>query len=192
MDNLEVWAAIVSALIAAIALAGNWQSWRSKQLRRDDVLAWGNEAITALQTLVLICVDGQSSKTSQTDRLAEVRFSTSVLVERGRLFFRNANTDHYGDWKEPAYQGYRPRVLDHLVVAYQIATAWPSASEDDRKKMCMVAESTLRQFVSLLQKEVGRDRTAAADTSQGGNGADLHYLMKQIDPTKHRKTGDRF
>lgn len=182
--NVGPWIAVVSPILGAVTLARAWFAWRKSELRRDDVLAWSSEAIAVLQTLFLICLDGDRTSESNSKRLEEVRFAAPILVERGRLFFRNAKPEAHGKWKEPAYRGFRPCVLDHLVVAYQIACAWPTANQSDRVKIRIVAEDCLKKFVSLVQKEVGRDRTASADTRQGGDGAHLWRLVQEIDPSR--------
>ena len=184
MNSVEQLVAVVSVLLTLAALIGAWWNWRRNELRREDVLGWGSEAIAVLQTLLLICIDDEHAACGPNPRLTDLRFQSSILVERGRLFFRNANPDGEGSWKEPAYRGNRPYILDYLVVAHQIATQWPEAVGADRSRMRLVADDILKKFVSLLQKEVGRDRTASADTRRGGDGANLRQLMAEIDPSR--------
>jgi hypothetical protein len=191
MNTIGEWAGAVSVLLGALALLGTYRSWRKRELRRDDVLAWGSEAIAALQSLLLICLDEEHGTGASNPRLEWIRFNSSILVERGRLFFRNADPEAKGAWKERAYRGYRPCILDHLVTAHQIASAWPAAKGLDRTRMRMVAEDCVRSFVSLLQEAVGRDRTASADTSRGGQGADLDQLMAQLDSHRVETGGQR-
>ncbi len=107
-------------------------------------------------------------------------FETSILVERGRLFFRNARSGH-GRHKPHAYRGKRPEILDQLVIAHQIACTWPDADSDRRRMMGVVASDVLRRFVSLVQMEVGRTRTASADTRRRGDGADLDMRLREVD-----------
>jgi hypothetical protein len=181
---MQEWIAALSAVLTVVALVGTWIGWRQKELRREEVHAWASEAITALQTLLLICLQELRKAPpagEKNSRLEDVVFSTSILVERGRLFFRNSQPNAHGNWKEPAYRGFRPCILDHLVTAHQISLAWPRANASDRAKMRQIAEDCLKKFVSLAQKEVGRDRTASADTSRGGEGAQLKRLMAEFD-----------
>jgi hypothetical protein len=186
--NLDTIATVGSAVLTAVALFASWRSWRRSELRRDDVLEWANAAIAAMQSVRLIT--GTSRMPLGDDearqRMAALMFETSILVERGRLFFRNSGTWKRRD-KPHAYRGKRPEILDQLVVAHQIACSWPAAMPDDRKAMGLVAEDVLRRFVSLVQMEVGRMRTASADTRRGGDGADLRWRIRELDPARLEK-----
>ncbi len=185
LDNIATVAGIVSAAFAAIALLASWQSVRRAELRRDDVLGWANEAIAALQTVRLLT--GGSVPADEAGiraKLAALMFDTSILVERGRLFFRNTAQRRHGQDKPHAYRGKRPEILDQLVLAHQIACAWPSAEATERQRMGVVAEDVLRRFVSLVQMEVGRVRTVSADTRRRGDGADLKARLLELERTE--------
>lgn len=176
-------ASVVSACIAACGLFFAWRQARESALRRADVLNWAEQAIDALQSLLLICVldDGELDPAVEKDKLTAIMFATSTLTERGRLFFKNEiRGDGHGQDKEGAYQGYRPKILDQLVIAHQIARQWHEASADDRKIMLILAEDAARTFVSLAQQEVGRSKTASAVTKRAGDGRDLDELVKEF------------
>lgn len=184
--NLEAMAAVVSVLLTAVALFAGWRSSRKAELRREDVANWADEAITALQTLLLISIHGdppiQAAEAER--RRVELLIQTSVLVERGRMFFRNAAPYSEGRGKPRAYRGKRPEILDQLVAAHQIACRWPRADDEERVRMRLVAEDCLKQFVSLVQLEVGRSRTASAGTRRRGTGAVLSLRMDELDPER--------
>ncbi len=180
-------ASVVSACVAAGGLFFAWRQSRESALRRADVLNWAEQAIDALQSLLLICVldDGELDPGIEKEKLVEIMFATSTLTERGRLFFKNEiRTDGHGQDKEPAYQGYRPKILDQLVVAHQIARQWSEANADDRKIMLILAEDAARTFVSLAQQEVGRSKTASAVTKRAGDGRGLDELVKEFNRTR--------
>lgn len=183
--HVEAVAGIASALVTAVAVFGAWLRWRRSELRRDDVQQWADEAITALQTLRLICASGRLRLAPEDARarLAQLMIDTSVLVERGRLFFRNARSPQ-GRHLARAYRGKRPDVLDQLVLAHQIACAWGDAGPEERVRMGLVAEDVLRRFVTLIQGEVGRSRTASAGTRRRGDGTDLEWRMRELDPDR--------
>lgn len=183
--NLDTLATIGSVILTAIALFASWRSWRQSELRRDDVLEWANAAIAAMQSVRLITGASRMPLADEDarQRMAALMFETSILVERGRLFFRNSGSWKHRD-KPHAYRGKRPEILDQLVVAHQIACSWPGAMPDERRAMGLVAEDVLRRFVSLVQMEVGRMRTASADTRRGGDGADLSWRMRELDPLR--------
>ena len=184
--NLEAIAALASVLLTAIALFAGWRSSRKNELRREDVANWADEAITALQTLLLVTIHGDPPiPAAEAERLrVALLIQTSVLTERGRLFFRNAGPYSFGREKHRAYRGTRPEILDQLVAAHQIACRWPRAGDEERVRMRLVAEDCLKQFVSLVQQEVGRSRTASADTRRGGSGALLSSRMSELDPDR--------
>lgn len=177
--NLEAWGAIASAVLTAVALFASWRGWRRSELRREDVLTWANEAIAAMQAVRLIAASRRMplSEEAARARMGELMFDTSILVERGRLFFRNAGMTR-------SKRGKRPEILDQLVVAHQIACVWPGADAGRRKAMGLVASDVLRRFVELLQSEVGRTRTVSADTRRRGDGADLDWRIADLDPAR--------
>ncbi|MEI9852546.1 MAG: hypothetical protein WDN24_18700 [Sphingomonas sp.] len=189
-DHIEGVAGAASALATAIALLATWLSWRRSELRRDDVHDWANEAIAAMQTIRLICAGRRTAMTPEEarTRLTQLAVDTSVLVERGRLFFRNARSWD-GRHLPRAYRGKRPEILDQLVVAHQIACAWPGANPEERVRMALVSEDVLRTFVTLMQAEVGRSRTASAGTRRRGDGADLGWRMQDLDPDRVAAAG---
>lgn len=186
LDNLDTIAGIVSAILTAIALFASWRSWRRSELRRDDVLGWANEAIAALQSIRIITSSArtQLSEEQARERLGELVFATSVLVERGRLFFRNVPDRRHGIEKPHAYRGRRPVILDQLVLGHQIACAWPRADPEARKAMAVVAQDITRRFVSLVQMEVGRERSASADARRRGDGMDLSGRIADLSPER--------
>jgi hypothetical protein len=185
---LSVLAVALSGLavvVSLLALIFSLYKWRESLLRRSDVLAWSNQAISAMKTLHLICLLGESyfSADELDVKLKELSFRTSILIEQGRMFFKNQAAD-YGQEKELAYRGYRARILDHLVVSHLISKRWLGADAESRARMCLLAESHEQMFVSLVQKEVGRSRTASADTKHGGDHINLNALMAKVDQDK--------
>jgi hypothetical protein len=184
-------AAIVSSLVGIAGLLVGWQKAREDALRREDVLLWSNEVIRAMKTLVLICLHKEPhlDATTAKNKIVEVMFDTSILIERGRIFFKNEIIDDHGHDKEPAYRGYRPKILDPILVSHQIACRWARADEKERLRMGCVAEDSLKKFVSLAQREVGRSRTASAEASKGGDGLQLDALLCGVSDNKLRHLG---
>jgi hypothetical protein len=180
--ELETIAKIASPIVAVGGLVASWLKWRDSALRRDEVAAWSSEVIRAMQSLLLITIlrEPVLDPTVAKSKLTEVIFDTSVLIERGRIFFRNQRNGTFGEHKQPAYRGFRPLILDPIVVAYQVACAWSAADDETRLRLRCVAEDSLKKFVSLAQMEVGRSRSASADTSKGGDGIHLPSLLAQV------------
>lgn len=189
----EVFAGCTSALVGIAGLFAAWRQARESALRREDVLSWANEVIRSLESLLLVCIlrDPPLEVSVAKSKLTEIIFDTAVLVERGRLFFKNEIVNRHGSWKQPAYRGFRPDILDQIVVAHQIACAWTGVDDGEtRLRMRCVAEDCLKKFVSLAQKEVGRSRTASVDTSRGGDGAHLRHLMQNVDADRLSRLRD--
>lgn len=154
----------------------------AEELRIAEVAGWAASAIASAQRLV-VALQLKSTQIDQIERRDRIRaevFATSVLVEQGRMFFRNSITDDFGGDKEPAYRGYRPRVLDPLVVLCQVGSRYLAEGASPDARLVRVAENATRQLVSLLQAEVGRSRAASADTGSGGDGANLDYLLRRL------------
>ncbi len=181
---MEPWAAVASAIFAAVSLFSAWLSFRRNELRRDHVLAWSNEAIVALQTLLVLCIDAEPQSPELEVRLRDIRLRLSILTEQGRLFFRNTGLKNHGVDKEAAYTRLRPRILDHLIAAHQVASAWTVANPSEQQRMRLVAQDSVREFVSLAQKEVGRTRTASVDASMAGESIRLRSLLANISPDR--------
>ena len=182
----EFLAALVSAFVALIGLVVAWRRTREAGLRKEDVHNWSNDVIRNMQSLVLVCErrNGALSPEVERAKLLDIFFETSVLAEQGRLFFKNQPAGSYGSDKPEAYRGKRPEILDQVLVAHAIARTFASADEASRARMCCVAEDAARRFVSLAQKEVGRGRTASAETRKGGTGTSLDTLMQAVPPDR--------
>lgn len=179
---LAAVAGFTSAFIAAVAAVLVWLQWQERRLRQDDVLKWATDVIRSLQTLYLTLFLGDSAFTSAEARALRGQLSveTSVLVEQGRLFFKNTPHPTHGADRHPAYRGYRPMLLDPIVVAHQIACQWDGATDDEKERMVLVAEDCVRSFVSMAQREVGRGRTAHMASAIKGEGEKLEVLLGKV------------
>jgi hypothetical protein len=182
----EFLAAVISAFVALIGLLVGWRRARESALRREEVLNWSNSAIRHLQSLVLVCQSrgDQLPKDIAEAKLREIFYETSVLAEQGRLFFKNEIKGAYGQEKPQAYRGRRPEILDQLLIAHAIAGAFGAAEASSRLRMTCVAQDAARRFVTLAQQEVGRSRTASAETRKGGTGTSLQALMQDVQPER--------
>jgi hypothetical protein len=178
--------ALAGVVVGSVSLYLGWRSAREQQLRVDQVLRWSNEVIRTLQTLWVVCYLGDRTFEDAEAKATRKRIiiDTSVLVEQGRMFFKNQPDDEHGKEKLEAYRGYRPALLDPIVVAHQIACRWDDADELTRQQMTLVAEDSAKLFVSMAQKEVGRSRTISGETAKGGTGDSLDQLIRKLDPAR--------
>ncbi len=174
--------AVTSVLIGLAGLLAIWLGWRNSELKKNEVLSWVNEVITVLTSIWVTCQlnNPPMSEREKNERMVKLIYDTSIVVERGRIFFKNEIVDQHGVQKQPAYRGFRPKILDPIVVAHEIASEWCMASEDDKRAMKKIANDMLKEFVSLAQKEVGRAKTASSATKQGGEGARLKDLKTKF------------
>jgi hypothetical protein len=183
---LAAVAGFTSAFVAAVAAMLVWLQWRERRLRQDDVLKWASEVIRSLQTLYLTLFLGDSGFTAAEAKSARAKIAvdTSVLVEQGRLYFKNTPHPSHGADRHPAYRGYRPMILEPIVVAHQIACQWDGADEAEKDRMLIVAEDSVRAFVSMAQREVGRGRTAHMASAIKGEGEKLESLLAKVKPER--------
>jgi hypothetical protein len=186
LSGLPSLLSVLAAVGAVIGIWMNLSKWRQSELRRReselrlrDVLLWSNEVISKMVSLRLCIAKGpEHFKT----RLRTIVFDTSILIERGRLFFKNdgASEDH----QYSAYQGHRPKILDQILIAHfladRVASGWADADETGRRQMQLLADHCLRRFVSLAQKEVGRSLVASVDAASGGGEIDLDYELAKV------------
>lgn len=189
LSTIASWegvAAVVSAVIGVLTVGGALVRWREQSLRREDVQAWADQAIAALQSLVLLSAlpPGRIPAAEAQRRLTEVIFSTSILVEQGRMFFRNRPWGAYGRSKPRAYRGRRPAILDDLVAGHEAALRLEGADLRTRAQLSLVAEDALKDFVSRMQHEVGRSRSASPATGKAGEAVDVARLISRIDPAR--------
>ncbi len=175
-------AAIVTAILTVIGMGGGYYKWRKARLRSDDVLSWSNQVIEVLQILWLVCIGTGPFKNEEysQEKLAEIYIRISVLIEQGRLFFKNHRPDDYGQDKPKAYRGIRPEILDQLVLAHQIAGVWNEANADGRQRLSVLAEQCVKNFVSLAQDEVGRQAVASKYVNKEGKSVSLSRKMSEL------------
>lgn len=128
--SLEQTVALVSAGIAVISFAFNWavvsrqtamQAEGLKAQMDAEVMRWAQSAVDALTAAGHVARSrGALNDEAETRReTAAVANRLSALADHGRLFFPNLAPDDHGGDKEAAFQGYRPPVLDALVLACQ-------------------------------------------------------------------------
>jgi hypothetical protein len=183
---LAAVAGFTSALIAGIAAVLVWLQWRERRMRQDDVLKWALEVIRVQQTLYVTLYLGDAAFDAEATRsmLAEMAVDSSVLVEQGRLFFKNAPHATHGSDRHEAYRGHRSMLLDPIVVSHQIACQWEGATAEDRERMLIVAGDSVRAFVSMAQREVGRRLTPHDINQTKGEGEKLESLLAKVKPER--------
>jgi hypothetical protein len=82
----------------------------------QEFRGWSGEVITALVNAQYSAANKNVSASS----LEEYIVSISALVDRGRLYLPNQNTEVHGAYKQMAFRGYRNQTLDALVAAVKV------------------------------------------------------------------------
>ena len=178
--------ALISAIVAIVGVLLTWRKFREDSLRRGEVLEWSNDCIETFESFIVasILFDRPDFAAQSRSRIVDVAFAAPALVERGRIFFKNQPAGDCGKEKASAYQGFRPRVLDPIVAIHQIAVRFFDSDDETRARLQLLAEDFLRDFVSLVQREIGRERTAAVETKMAGTGFRLDPAVEAIDPKR--------
>ena len=173
----EIAIAGTQAVIALTLLCLTYRQ-HSTQLRIQRALKvheWGNECIDAFADVERFClltphiVDEQAYAKHKNELLRRL----SALVDRGRMFFKNKQQEHFGQEKQQAYRGLRPAILDPLIAAYMAIEVLDKSSIlpdlDRKERLC----NWRREFVSVLQKEIHSEwlKKATKYTEELGGGA---------------------
>ena len=165
---------VLGLIVALIGLPFLYWEWKTKELRKDEVLAWSNDCIDVLQRTKLAIADAAGGRPAPdfATTMAELRARSSTQVERGRLFFRNVGDAHGGE-KASAYKGYRVAILDCLVANSQVCNRAPQAAGNDLHALQHISEKYAKEFVSLAQSEIGRSRRSNSPAEDAGSSIDI-------------------
>ena len=133
-----------------------------KQIGQFDgeMVNWGIRGIDALSIAHVYVLTNFSGRDLQQARIAkdELQATLSALVDAGRLYFVNRSPDLEGIDRPYANRGFRPAILDALMLAHEELRrlALPLQGEADR-----VAKNIFgarRVFVSELREEIDKFR----------------------------------
>jgi hypothetical protein len=180
---MEIGLGIFRLLATLIGLGFAYVQWRTKELRKDEILEWSQECIDVLQrTYLLVSAAAQGKIQPSYDvMLTEMRFRSSVQTERGRMFFLNVK-DSWGSDKPKAYQGLRPVILDCLVANFQICELAQDPNGSDLFALEQLSLSNTRRFVSYAQEEVGRSKLSKSAAEGTGFHVDVTRDMHEYQP----------
>lgn len=172
----------VSTALAILAtLIGFWKL-RRDELRHSDVHAWAVSSIATVQRSLLIMRAAEETYGARDDKLDHLGQDISVLIEQGRLCFRNipgtGDLRGFGAEKAPAYRGMRPVVLDDLVRVCEAIAAWQVGTYN-RRQIIAAVEYSRASFVSMMQAEVGRSRTRSKNSVLMGVGSPLDNFIER-------------
>lgn len=148
---------------------------------------WGNECIDALAQAdhFFVLKAGKDTPIEGKKLRSRLLEELSSLIDRGRVFIKNENTNCYGGHKLPAYRGLRPKILDPMVAAYCAVDVLGDHSKGVDVETSKRLFEWRKYFVSLLQREVGEEWTTMdaisgysdsrnSDLSGGGAGNSIN------------------
>lgn len=164
-DGVDLAAAIASGLGAVISLGSavvtvvlGRTSARLERagLRQNyfvELRAWSDEVCLAMSESIHLCdLDpGKVVGESLFDRRHRLRVAFSSLIDRGRWFFPNIQSDH-GGHKPVAFQGYRHEVLEWAVAYYSLLQQMDYRSQPNNVVLRTQLVDAKRRFVSLIQQ----------------------------------------
>lgn len=187
------WSNAIATILSVLGAMGALYTWRRSQLRHSDILSWGLDGISALQTLFLTLKSEEQGATCESRRemINDLAIRISVLTEQGRLYFKNRRNARgamakHGSHKFEAYQGTRPLILDKLLIGYEIAAAWENSSPKMRDDLLICLSAAEKEFVTLLQFEVGRSRVASARAGERGRRSPLEHSLRNIEELRSK------
>ena len=109
------------------------ERFRLEQEQRERVRLWGDEVVGSMQAAIDCAAIRQEDGSREAERV-ELAGKLSELTDRGRWLFENVKDTRYGTWKEGAYQGFRPKVLDVVLEAFNLVTPKAEHEALDRRR----------------------------------------------------------
>jgi hypothetical protein len=157
---------IISGLGAVVAfcamIATLWFSRRNLKLQLvatelkyfEDFQKWADQLADALTEAEHLCDLDPKQVAGEPffDRRHRLQITISSMVDRGRWFFPNIVTDDHGADKEPGYQGYRPKLLDGPVDAYNCLKKLDCQQRENNQSIRKDLTKAKREFVGQVQK----------------------------------------
>lgn len=140
--------------LATYSTAANWL---------HDLREWAFEAVDILAEASYLCKYVDRLEEDGEQQLHFCRHRMSALIDRGRFFLPNQNTDEYGQEKLPAYRGYRHAVLDPLLAAVRILEGKASPGKFLTRESALIEMRKI--FVSGVQRILAPDSNNRKITS---------------------------
>ncbi|WP_104664739.1 hypothetical protein [Ensifer adhaerens] len=166
-------ASIAAVAAVLVALAQWFFTSRAASRQRDvEMTQWGQEVIDVMAEIETACFPLSPETTYSAAETEKLSQRASALVDKGRLFFPNVKEQGGGRlldlqftwWSTPSAkakggknddEGTRVKVLDHVLRVCYVARHVSVGKEGDRKTLRQHVWQSRRDFVELLQDEVG-------------------------------------
>jgi hypothetical protein len=159
-DTFTIGTSVVSALISLASAVWAYKSGRFAsdvqrvELKRQyfsELRAWAGEVVDAISDAIVEIDPSIAGEGLAAAKHKELCAKLSALIDRGRWFFPNINSDEFGQHKELAFRGYRHEVLDGIVNAYQVLERVDSKQSAANADARVALISARKEFVSHIQ-----------------------------------------
>ena len=148
---------LATVLVGVFGFAQWLLSERARTRGRDDaMLQWGAEVIDLMAEIEGYCEFG-APPDAPALRLRAAAARASALVDRGRLFFPNVQSQDRGDahGRAPDRRGFRVAILDEVLRAFYVARHLIAATGPPAASLRGQMRAARQRFVAHLQKEMG-------------------------------------
>ena len=143
------------ALVTSISsiVFGEWRYRTSFKLAwYKEVVSWARECVQSLSSAHEICASHNKDIEYIKVRRSEILEKITSLIDEGRFVFENDRDNDHGRDKPYAYQGYRPDLMDYLLITYNILSKIDPGDGEIRPQLCAELIDQKREFVSDIQK----------------------------------------
>lgn len=121
-----------------------------------EVISWALRCIDVLSNAhILMATRGSGRNSSEIIQTRDTsQAALSALVDAGRLYFLNRNPDLVGLDRPYANRGFRPAILDALMIAHEELRRHPLNPDVDTARAARNIFSARRTFLSELREEL--------------------------------------
>lgn len=205
ISNLGIsdWIAVVSTVIAALTsfiaflygLAARKSERRVRNLESQvsridrELIVWGIRCIDTMSSgHILLATAGSGRQSSEVRVLRdEIQSVLSALVDMGRLYFPNRNPDLVGIDRPLAFRGFRPAILDAVMLVHDELRQATTFDNEEAKQAAQNAFEARRAFISEFQEEIDRFRDKRALQTLRITDDDWTEIAKLVDNFEARK-----
>ncbi|MGH1422502.1 MAG: hypothetical protein ACRBEQ_11850 [Hyphomonas sp.] len=172
------------------------QHLRLRQSIDAAAIQWGNEAIGIMSKASTFAqhIPERTDRVSFNRDQDEILSTLSAIIDRGRMFFPNVDTNAKGKHKASAFRGSRPPMLDALVWAHMEIEALTLTDKYVGKNACEFVVNCRRLLVSELQVYLDPERmddfVGRYESQSGKNQSDALVRAYDLRQELHERRPD--
>ena len=174
MIKLQVLAVLVAAFSAAVSVYFSIRTRREAEAQRKESKAqrfvqiaqieqeyrsqlwnWATRVVQTMGEARMIVEDSAHTSEINIAESRRIRMRLSALIDEGRWFFSNEDKQVYGTHKLPAFQGFRPTVLDALVEVFRELKDVEHRGTDHPDNTAHGITDNIKIFVNEIGQVVG-------------------------------------